>query len=469
MKTDIQSFGADFTADRPLADRLRRLFDVAVAIIGLIVASPVMIVITTLLWLDAPGHALFAQQRLGRNGRLFTLYKFRKFPASWQSAGPGVTVANDSRLTRFGAILERTKFDELPQLWNILKGEMAFIGPRPESPRFGDLFTGRHRRLLDYTPGLFGPAQVAFRNESEMYPSDQDPEQFYRQQLFGQKADLDLAYYQHRNGLASDIGWMVRGIWVSAVGTVRWQRLLRQYGLLMLLDIGIVALAWALANLFRFGGWPSAGNIGSLINGVWLMPLIVVGCLIMTGCYRHPPRYFSISDGVRLIRALSFGWVLGFVLIIGLSRHTSLYLLPTSWFIVVPLLILSRIELKNRVRIDASKFIPNATGVLIFGTGTLGVALSDWLARGTRAARLIGFIDDNPEFRGQSVHGAQILGTEKDITVILQKQPVSELWLTFVPGPEKRYRLESLCEQTGVRLVVLPESEPFVRICTGGR
>ena len=125
-------------------------------------------------------------------------------------------------MTRIGAILERTKLDELPQLWNILKGEMSFVGPRPETLNHADLFAGKYRAILDYIPGLFGPNQVVFRNESKLYPSDEDPETYYRRVLFPQKAENDIRYFLKANCF-TDIMWIIRGICATIANLPNWQ------------------------------------------------------------------------------------------------------------------------------------------------------------------------------------------------------------------------------------------------------
>jgi Sugar transferases involved in lipopolysaccharide synthesis len=161
---------------------------VILSVLGLIVSAPLMILIAAAIRLESTGPIIFSQPRLGFKGKHFRVHKFRKFPSNWGVSGSGVTVAGDARMTAVGAFIERTKLDELPQFWNILKGEMSFVGPRPESLAYSDLFKGEYAALLDYVPGIFGPNQVEFRNEAELYPSDQDPDEFYRTVLFPEKA-----------------------------------------------------------------------------------------------------------------------------------------------------------------------------------------------------------------------------------------------------------------------------------------
>jgi len=190
---------------------LKRGVDVVVAASALIVLLPVMLLVAAAVRAETPGPVLFSQQRLGRYGRPFRLLKFRKFPDGPATQGPAVTVQGDARLTRVGRLLQQSKLDELPQFWNVLAGEMSLVGPRPESPRFTDCFREGYRALLQHRPGLFGPAQVLFRNESALFPAHGDPEEFYRRTLFPAKGRLDLAYYARANVL-KDAAWLLRGV-----------------------------------------------------------------------------------------------------------------------------------------------------------------------------------------------------------------------------------------------------------------
>jgi lipopolysaccharide/colanic/teichoic acid biosynthesis glycosyltransferase len=127
---------------------------------------------------------------------------------------------NDSRFTKVGKFLARSKLDELPQLWNVLKGDMAIVGPRPESLEFSECFRGGFEEVLRYKPGLVGPSQVLFRDESSYYPVGEDVTIFYRQVIFPIKAGLDIAYFRHRT-LGSDFVWMMRGA-LAIFGFVKW-------------------------------------------------------------------------------------------------------------------------------------------------------------------------------------------------------------------------------------------------------
>jgi len=188
----------------------QRLMDLAVAIAGLAVLSPIMMLIALAISIETGRPIFYSQTRIGRGGGRFRIHKFRKFHKDI-GAGSPLTVDRDPRMTPVGRVLALTKLDELPQLWNVVLGDMSIVGPRPESLDFFDCFTGPYLKVLDYTPGIFGPSQVAFRDERTLYPANSDPIRFYREVLFPAKARIDLSYFPHRT-ISSDIRWIVFGV-----------------------------------------------------------------------------------------------------------------------------------------------------------------------------------------------------------------------------------------------------------------
>lgn len=191
-------------------DILRRVLDVVFAACVLAFLSLLMALIALAIYLESGGPVFFSQTRLGRSGQQFRLHKFRKFPANAGRGGPAVTVRGDARMTAVGRILERTKLDELPQLWNILAGDMSVVGPRPESLAFASCFARGYSGVLDFKPGIFGPCQVMFRNEGCLYQDGCEPEEYYSRVLFPLKAHADLTYFSTRS-LRSDLWCIVHG------------------------------------------------------------------------------------------------------------------------------------------------------------------------------------------------------------------------------------------------------------------
>lgn len=146
---------------------LKWIFDRAASFVGLLFLWPVLLIVAMLIKVKMPGGpVIFKQQRVGRHGRLFTMYKFRSMTVS--HSGSSVSVAGESRITPLGAKLRRYKLDELPELWNVLKGDMSFVGPRPDVPGYADALTGDDREVLRLRPGITGPASLKYRDEEEM-------------------------------------------------------------------------------------------------------------------------------------------------------------------------------------------------------------------------------------------------------------------------------------------------------------
>jgi lipopolysaccharide/colanic/teichoic acid biosynthesis glycosyltransferase len=196
----------------------KRLFDLAVAGAGLLVAAPLFLLIAIAIKRDTRGPVFFRQVRVGRHRRTFRMWKFRKMPDDLPVQGPMLTARDDRRLTRVGFWLERTKLDELPQLLNVLAGDMSVVGPRPEVPKFVDRSTPElWDQVLSVKPGIFGPNQIRYRNEADLYPPDCDVEAFYLHHILPEKLAVDARYAQEWWWLG-DCWLLLRGVVASAFG-----------------------------------------------------------------------------------------------------------------------------------------------------------------------------------------------------------------------------------------------------------
>ncbi len=172
---------------------LKRLIDMVVAALGLVASSPVQAVIAAAVKADSPGPVLFRQVRVGRHGRPFEILKFRTMTAG--ATGAAITAAGDARVTRVGAVLRDTKLDELPQLLNVLVGQMSLVGPRPEVPHYVALWPAdRRERILSVRPGITDPASIEFRDEAVLLAAQSDPERYYREVLLPRKSQVYAEY-----------------------------------------------------------------------------------------------------------------------------------------------------------------------------------------------------------------------------------------------------------------------------------
>lgn len=182
-----------------LRDIVKRLFDLVVAGTSLVLLAPVLLLSGLLVRLSSPGPIIFRQQRIGRNFRPFAIYKFRTMIRQAPAQGPAITVGADPRITRIGHVLRRTKLDELPQLLNVLKGDMSLVGPRPEVERYVEMFRADYAQILAVRPGITDLASLKFRHESELLAGARDPEREYCERILPEKIQLAKEYVQRRS------------------------------------------------------------------------------------------------------------------------------------------------------------------------------------------------------------------------------------------------------------------------------
>jgi lipopolysaccharide/colanic/teichoic acid biosynthesis glycosyltransferase len=197
----------------------KRTLDVAVSLVILVLATPLLAVLTALVKLTSPGPTFFVQERIGQFGSRFKVVKLRTMRCR-PVADSSITIAHDPRVTAVGTFLRATRLDELPQVWNVLKGEMSLVGPRPDVPGFADELRGSARRILLVRPGITGPATLYFRNEAELLAEHSDPEWLNDQVIYPHKVQLNLAYLDSWT-FRGDVGFLL----VTALPLLnRWLR-----------------------------------------------------------------------------------------------------------------------------------------------------------------------------------------------------------------------------------------------------
>ena len=175
---------------------IKYIFDRVVSLVGLLLIWPLLLVLVLMIRRSMPGApAIFKQQRVGKDGRLFTMYKFRTMVP--HHSGSSVSVAGEDRITPLGKTLRRYKLDELPELWNILIGDMSVVGPRPDVPGYADCLEGEDREILNLRPGITGPASLKYRDEEELLAKVEDPIAYNNEVIYPDKVRLNRYYYHH--------------------------------------------------------------------------------------------------------------------------------------------------------------------------------------------------------------------------------------------------------------------------------
>ena len=183
---------------RLFESKTKRLVDIFVSIMGIIVFLPIWIIIALLIKITSPGPILFTQDRPGYHKKIFKVYKFRTmYPGSEKMVKGKEVMKDDSRVTGFGKFLRRSKLDEIPQLWNVLKGDMSLVGPRPDVPGYVDCLTGEERDVLKLKPGITGPASLKYRNEEILLTKVENPQKYNDEVVFPDKIRINLYYYRN--------------------------------------------------------------------------------------------------------------------------------------------------------------------------------------------------------------------------------------------------------------------------------
>lgn len=192
---------------------IKRLFDMVFSFFGIILLLPFFVVISILILIDSKGGILYLQTRVGRDNKDFKLFKFRTMRTGSDKIGLLTVGDRDSRITGMGYWLRKYKLDELPQLFNVLKGDMSFVGPRPEVRKYVNLYTEEQLKVLTVRPGITDNASIKYANENELLLSDADPEKFYINKLLPAKLKINLEYLSDQ-GLINDLKIILKTVFM---------------------------------------------------------------------------------------------------------------------------------------------------------------------------------------------------------------------------------------------------------------
>jgi diguanylate cyclase (GGDEF)-like protein len=467
-------------------DVIKRAFDFIVALFGLIFLSPLFGFIATLIKRDSPGPVFYWGPRVGRNGRVFKMLKFRTMyerPESYE--GPRLTWAGDARITPLGKWLRDTKINELPQLWNVLIGEMSLVGPRPEDPEMAKSWPEEARsRILSIRPGITSPASILYRDEEKLLSKKGLLSEYYMS-ILPEKIRLDLLYVHHHS-FFSDLDTI---FWTLSVFLPRWVNIKVPEGYLFagpfsrfanryfswfvmdlvgsLLAIGISATLWRAQSPLDWG----IQNI--FLLGV-ILALLFSGVNSITGLNRIDWSQPTTEDTFGLVA--SGGCVT--VLILGLNYLNSIYswlnlpALPPAMIIVIGFLSLA-VFIIARYRLRLLSMITNRwlslrRNALVLGERVLvvgdneAVQIATWLLSRPMyrtAFSIVGVINDNdPTKNGMKVNGQWMLGGIKDMPAIIKRYDVGIVLSTApVEAREVNEYISDLCQMHNLRLIFLKD------------
>jgi len=443
---------------------LLRLFDIIIALIGCLLLLIMLPVIALLIKLDSPGPVFYRTERVGKNGKIFKMYKFRTMFETDTPLGAAVCPQGDPRVTDFGRFLRRLKLNEFPQFINILKGDMSLVGPRPESPRLAAAYPPEAQKIFTVKPGLVGPNQILGRNEEELYPEGVNPEQYYLQHILPQKLPLDLQYIEDQSFL-KNIKYLFLGIWVTISGAISRQHLLDNLTQIIMLTADVLGclLSFTLAHLIRFEGFLPDDTTRAFL---WILPFTVltrIPFLFHFGCYQTLIRHLRMHDLLLVFKGVSLG---SGVLII-LSYLAGLTYIGTyarsvfviDWLCLSVLLVGYRGLLKSRYQQQYyQKIAAAAQGeprrTLIWGAGEEGLWCLNFLkASQNPYYQVLGFVDQDHKMRHRRIDGLKVLGDSHHLEILIQLYNIQEIFIADPNlSPSQRQRLQILCDQHNITL-----------------
>ena len=433
--------------------------DFTLALFGVLVVSPVLLLVAVLIKLDSPGPVFFRQKRVGRDGALFEIFKFRTMIDGAYNMGSRLTVKRDPRITRLGQILRWSKIDELPQLFNVLHGDMSLIGPRPEDPHFVKFYSPTQRCVLSLRPGIVGPSQILARDEVEDYPEGiKDTERYYIEHVLPPKLARDLEYVQTTT-FWKDMRLLARGMWATVRGAIRaryfWRR--RRRIALMGVDLVLAVASYAMALLIRFDwNWPHAEyTLQTMILIAFLRPTL----LAYFGCYQTILSYFGLWDLLALLKAVSVGSVAvaGVTYFAGSQSHPrSVFVI--DWGVLLLSLTGARYGLRAWARRHPRRRLHARERALIVGAGHGGEQISRALLEDPHSAfRPVGFIDDTHERWGSRIHGVKVLGGTAELRLALSASGVRVVFVCLSDLAEATAReVADICASAQVECRMLP-------------
>ena len=454
----------------------KRIFDILGALFGLSFLSPVFLFIVLVLKLESPGAVFFAGKRVGKRGQPFRMHKFRTMAEPAGGSGPKITAHDDPRITRIGRFLRQTKLNELPQLFNVLKGEMSFVGPRPEDAEFVAHYTPEQREVLSVRPGITSLATILYAGEEKLL-SFSDVTKTYVRSILPDKLRLDLLYIRNQS-LLLDFDILVQTMLVLIprfrkaapqvedilMGPVR---MARRYLSWFAIDAAIALLSVSLAGaLWRLASPMDVGLGRSLIAALLITALFSLTNWL-TGVQRIYWRYANPSEAIGVIGSALAATVL--LLITNALVQPPRF--PPQMLIMVGIFALSgflasryRRSLLQGLDSRIESLRPAATAgrerVLIAGAGDAG-QLAVLLLRNNpagRALQVVGIVDDDIDLLGTLVHRVPVLGICDQIPDIVLKNDIGTIVFAIHNiEKERRQRLLESCRATSARTLVVPD------------
>jgi FlaA1/EpsC-like NDP-sugar epimerase/lipopolysaccharide/colanic/teichoic acid biosynthesis glycosyltransferase len=432
---------------------MKRIFDIILSLIGLVLVTPVIAAVSLLIKLEGPGPVFFSHKRIGRNFKSFKLYKFRSMIEDAPKKGLPITAEDDPRVTRIGRFLRKSKIDELPQLFNVLKGDMSFVGPRPEVKKYVDKFKKEYKEILKVRPGITDYASLYFSDEESILKGRENPEEYYLQVLLPEKIRLAREYIRDAS-IYNDMKLIFLTVFkvfypVEAINkTIKYFSPYRT-PIILLVQFAIIILSNYLAFFIRFEGNIPAPEFDLFLRYIPLL-LVMRGILIFS-LDRGLWKYVSVNDLLKISTLAAGSSILFFISVRYISGNTSY---PISIYVLDCFLtVFFRLHSKSQ-----KAFVPGRKRLVIIGAGDAAeMFLRDVEKSSFYDYEIVGLVDDNPAKKGFYLRNVPIMGTRKDIPAII-KEKSPDVFMVAIPSASQQRLMEIIKDirQHGKPVKVLP-------------
>lgn len=443
----------------PIGLTAKHVVDFVLALLGVICLAPLLLLISILIKLDSQGPVFFRQKRAGCGGTMFAIFKFRTMVEGAYRMGSRLTVKRDPRITRLGRLLRWAKIDELPQLFNVLRGEMSLIGPRPEDPYFVEFYTAEQRQVLSMRPGIVGPSQILGRDEVENYPEGlRDTETYYLEHILPGKLKRDLAYVETAT-FFGDLWLLLQGVWITLRGLFKtkylWDR--RRRIALMGVDVALVVVSYLLALLIRFD-W-HLPQVTYVYQALALAVVVRPPLLAYFGAYHVILSHFGLWDLLAIFKAVTVGSIVvaGLTYFVGAQGHPrSAFVI--DWAMLLLLLFSSRYLLRGWARRHPRRRAWARQKAIVVGAGIGGEHISRALLDDpTSLYEPVGFIDESYDRWGSRIHGVKVLGGTAELKLALSANGVHAVFVCLSDLDESTAReVAKICADSSVECRMLP-------------
>ena len=434
----------------------KRIFDLFWTMLGIGLLWPVFLVIAFLIKFDDRGPVFYHQERVGYRGKHFRMWKFRTMVVDAERRGLPLTVEEDPRITKIGRRLRRYKLDELPQLINVLRGDLSLVGPRPEVAKYVALYTEEQRRVLDLMPGITDPASMKYENENAILAKSADPEAVYIREIMPDKIRINLDYGASQN-LFHDVLIITRTVFPFSRN--------KHFYVMIAMDGLLVFLSYVTAYLLRFDMEIPAEEWMRIVQTLpFVIPLKIL-IFFLFGLYRGMWRYTSLLDFLNIFKSAVVSSLLVVLVIVlgyrfeGYSRSVYIIDCALTCFFVGGVRGIIRIAFAGGLPTFWSfrrYRDPAARKLIIIGAGDAGEkALREIRDNPDLKLDPVGFLDDDPAKHWKAIHGVPVVGFVNDVDRIPLEFDEILIAMPSAKGDQMR-RIVAACERTGKRYRTLP-------------